>query len=90
MTQITEFQMGDKLVISEEMMNELIEEFGSEMLDLHSPIGEIYKIDEKMNYYLRDHITKEVIEVITDLSSFRKATELEITKDKLKRLFLKK
>jgi hypothetical protein len=87
MTQITDFQIGDILITSKEMMNEMIEEFGTEILDLHSPIEEIYKIDEKGNYYLRDHITKEIMEIVTDLSSFRKATETEITKDKLKRLF---
>ena len=87
MTLVTDFQIGDKLITSDEMMDEMLKEFGSEIEDLYSPIGEIYKIDEKGDYYLRDHITEEIIEIVTDLSSFRKATETEITKDKLKRLF---
>jgi hypothetical protein len=56
-------------------------------------INEIYKIDkvDKLdNYYLRDHITVEFKGTTFNLNSYRKATEEEITKDKLKRVFLNK
>jgi hypothetical protein len=89
MTQEMEYIIGDKLITSEEMMKEMLEEFGTEILDIDNPIVEIYKIDKKGNYYLREHINKEAVEVVSDLSSFRKATETEVTKDKVKRIFIK-
>ena len=98
MTQEFEYKIGDKLITSEKWQEEFLEEFGAgigtywtlDSIDF-SPISEIYKIDkvDKIdNYYLRDHITGEFKGTTFNLNSYRKATEEEITKDKLKRVFI--
>jgi hypothetical protein len=96
MTQEMEYKIGDKIITSEEWIEELTKEFGTGINAFGSfdfaSIREIYKIvkvDKLDNYYLRDHLTGEFKGTTFYLKSFRKATEEEITKDKLKRIFIK-
>lgn len=96
MAQEMEYKIGDKLITSEEWIEELKKEFGKGLDALGSfdfaSISEIYKINkigELDNYYLRDHLTGELKGTTFHLKSYRKATEEEITKDKLKRIFIK-
>lgn len=84
-----EYNIGDKLVTSEEWKDEVFESYEEEIKESTKQIGEVYKIDKFENYYLKDHITGEYLLVTYFIESYRKATEEEIKKDKLKRIFIK-
>jgi hypothetical protein len=89
MIQKNEYKIGDKLITSEEWEDEVFADYEEEIKESTKPIGEVYKIDKVGNYYLKDHITGEFMLVTYFIDSYRKATEEEITKDKLKRIFIK-